>query len=96
MPMKPTDILHVQSALNVISDTETMRLSNIDMTLGGRYIGDKLSASSRGLLETIREDYCRRRIAEQAFELEKRGVTLTLDFDIEIFREELTKDDFDV
>jgi hypothetical protein len=75
----------IRSHLESLREWNDRRQHKIGVTLNGRYIEGDLSPEHIGIIEAVREDFCRGKVAEHAFELMNMGVHVDLDFDAEEF-----------
>lgn len=83
MPLKLENAWSVRYKLESLSEWEKRREGNPQFLIGGTYYTDALPEVSIGLLETIKENLCRTKMAEIAVELRQIGVIVELDFDFD-------------
>lgn len=84
MTLKLEDAWSVKYKLESLQEWDARRQNaDVHIMMGGRYYTDEISESSRALLATIKENFCRTKMAEIAVELRQKGVTVELDFDFD-------------
>lgn len=81
--IKDTSAIRVH--LEYLREWNDRRQHKIGFTLNGRYVEGDLAPEHTGMLEVVREDFCRGKVAEHAVELLNLGVRVELDFDPEEF-----------
>lgn len=79
------DASAIRANLEYLRTWNDRRQFKIGFTLNGLYLEGDLEPEHISMLEAVREDFCRGKVAEFAVELIRLGVHVDLDFDPEAF-----------
>ena len=82
MAVRPDHFASIRVSLDTLQKWDTKRGREVRMVLDGTYID--LPEDLQGLLETIRENLCRRKINEQRANLKLFDIDVEMDFALDV------------
>lgn len=90
MALNTLNLYSISSDLKSLGEVLGKRSSRVGFYISGTDVANELPESSKGILDSIREDYIRRKAAPILDRLLRMGATVDVDFD---YREYLDPDE---